>query len=140
MLRKANITKSCGISAYKVFQFLLLLAFQGKNLFRFLLLLSAKVTSASNALTGSEQVKVLTLYTRYNILEWIRRNENDQKTYSESFFIFCEDIQDMNLTDALQNLMALFVEHISTLSADITACVKSKMTEWTNSQAEFLTQ
>ena len=27
LMRKSNITKSCGISAYKVFQFLLLLAF-----------------------------------------------------------------------------------------------------------------
>ena len=36
LLRKSNITKSCGISAYEVFQFLLLLALQGKNLFRFL--------------------------------------------------------------------------------------------------------
>lgn len=32
----SNITKSCGISAYEVFQFLLLLVFQGRNLFRFL--------------------------------------------------------------------------------------------------------
>ena len=56
LLRKANITKNCGISAYEVFQFLLLLVFQGKNLFRFLnetsynrnrflLLLAAKVTA-----------------------------------------------------------------------------------------------
>ena len=36
LLRKSNITKSCGIPAYEVFQFLLLLVFQGKNLFRFL--------------------------------------------------------------------------------------------------------
>ena len=36
LLRKSNISKSCGISAYEVFQFLLLLVFQGKNLFRFL--------------------------------------------------------------------------------------------------------
>ena len=78
------------------------------------------------------------VFTRYTILEWIRRNENDQKTYGELFFMFCEDIQDMDLTDALQSLMALFVEHISTLSADITACVKSKVTEWMNSQAAFI--
>ena len=78
------------------------------------------------------------VFTRYTILEWIRRNENDQKTYGELFFMFCEDIQDMYLTDALQSLMALFVEHISTLSADITACVKSKVTEWMNSQAAFI--
>ena len=36
LLRKANITKNCGVPAYEVFQFLLLLVFQGKNLFRFL--------------------------------------------------------------------------------------------------------
>lgn len=36
LLQQSNITKSCGVSAYEVFQFLFLLAFQGKNLFRFL--------------------------------------------------------------------------------------------------------
>ena len=36
LLRNSNITKSCGISAYEVFQFLLLLVFQERNLFRFL--------------------------------------------------------------------------------------------------------
>ena len=36
LLRQSNITKSCGVPAFEVFQFLLLLVFQGKNLFRFL--------------------------------------------------------------------------------------------------------
>ena len=35
-------------------------------------------------------------------------------------------------------LMALFVEHISTLSADITTYIKSKVTEWMLSQASFI--
>ena len=90
LMRKSNITKSCGISAYEVFQFLLLLVFQGKNLFRFLnskhkdqavskntyyrflnetsynwskflLLLAVKVTTAFNSLTRPERVKVLIL-------------------------------------------------------------------------------
>ena len=78
------------------------------------------------------------VFTRYTILEWIRRRENDQKTYGELFFMFCEDIQDMDLTNALQSLMALFVEQFSALSADITACIKSKVTEWMNSQAAFI--
>ena len=78
------------------------------------------------------------VFIRYTILEWIRRNENDQKTYGELFFMFCEDIQDMGLETALQSLMALFVEHISTLSAGITACIKSKVTDWINSQALFI--
>ena len=90
LLRNANITKSCGVSAYEVFQFLLLLVFQGRNLFRFLnskhkdqavskntyyrflnetsynwsrilLLLAAKVTSLFDSLTRPERVKVLVL-------------------------------------------------------------------------------
>lgn len=58
--------------------------------------------------------------------------------YGESFFMFCEDIQDIDLTNALQSLMALFVEHLSTLSADITSLIKSKVTEWITSQALFI--
>ena len=90
LLRKSNISKSCGVSAYEIFQFLLLLVFQGKNLFRFLnskrkdqavskntyyrflnevsfnwkkfiLLLAAKVTTAFSSLTRPERVKVLIL-------------------------------------------------------------------------------
>jgi hypothetical protein len=90
LLRKSNVTKSCGISAFEVFQFLLLLVFQGKNLFRFLnskhkdqavskntyyrflnetsynwknflLLLAIKVTSAFDELTRPERIKVLVL-------------------------------------------------------------------------------
>jgi len=34
--------------------------------------------------------------------------------------------------------MALFVEHMSTLCADITSVLKSKVTEWIASQAAFI--
>lgn len=78
------------------------------------------------------------VFTRYIILEWICRNQNDQKTYGELFFMFCDDIQDMDLTSALQSLMALFVEHILTLSADITSIIKCKVSEWIASQAAFI--
>ena len=52
--------------------------------------------------------------------------------------MFCDDIQDMDLTSALQSLMALFVEQFSALATDITACIKSKVTEWMASQAAFI--
>lgn len=100
LLRKSNIKKFCGVSAFEVFQFLLLLVFQGKNLFRFL-----------NSKHKDQAVSKNTYYrflneTSYNwkrfLLEWIRRNQNDQKTYGELFFQLCEDIQDMDLTTALR--------------------------------------
>ena len=90
LLRQSNITKSCGVPAFEVFQFLLLLVFQGKNLFRFLnskhkdeavskntyyrflnetsynwkkflFLLALKVTSAFDHLTRPDRVRALVL-------------------------------------------------------------------------------
>jgi len=61
-----------------------------------------------------------------------------RKVMVNCFFMYCEDIQNMDLTNALQSLMALFVEHMSTLSADITSVLKSKVTEWIASQARFI--
>ena len=90
LLHKSNVRKSAGVPVTDVFQFLLLLVFQGKNLYRFLnskrkelavskntyyrflndcsfnwakflLLLAAKVTSAFSTLTRPERVKVLVL-------------------------------------------------------------------------------
>lgn len=78
------------------------------------------------------------VFTRYILLEWIRRNQNDQKTYGELFYMFCDDIQDMDLTNALTSLMALFVEHIISLPTEIANILKSKVDEWMSSQALFI--
>lgn len=78
------------------------------------------------------------VFTRYIILEWMRRNQNDQKTYGELFFMLCDDIPDIPLTDALQSLMALFVEQFDIIPADITNIIKSKLIEWIDSQAAFI--
>lgn len=78
------------------------------------------------------------VFTRYIMLEWIRRNQNDQKTYGELFFMLCEDIQDMDLTNALQSLMTLFVEQLCNIPTEITNIIKCKVTEWMKSQAMFI--
>lgn len=78
------------------------------------------------------------VFTRYILLEWIRRNQNDQKTYGELFFMFCDDIQDMNLTNALQGLMSLFTDIVSIVPVDITEILKSKVDDWMASQPLFI--
>ncbi len=78
------------------------------------------------------------VFTRYIILEWIRRNQNDKKTYGELFFMFCDDIQDMDLTNALQGLMSLFTDIVATVSADTTNMLKSKVNDWMESQPLFI--
>ena len=76
------------------------------------------------------------VFTRYILLEWIRRNQNDQKTYGELFFMFCEDIQDMDLTNALQMLSRLvdepdlceaLIDKESIVVPDIEECCKGKI-------------
>lgn len=69
------------------------------------------------------------VFTRYIVLEWIRRHENDVKTYGELFFTLCEDIQDMDLT---------LVEQVNSYAADITTIIKNKVSEWIDSQASFI--
>lgn len=112
LLRKSNITKNCGVSAYEIFQFLLLLVFQGKNLFRFLnskhkdqavskntyysflnetsfnwkkfmLLLAVKVTAAFDKLSRPERVNVLALDDSV-----IKRNRNKK---SECLYLLSTD-------------------------------------------------
>ena len=78
------------------------------------------------------------VFTRYMILEWIRRNENDSKTFGELYFNLCDDIQDMDFVQALQSLMALFVEQLNTFSADIATIIKSKLRDWMCSQVAFI--
>ena len=56
------------------------------------------------------------VFVRYILLEQIRRNQNDERSYGELFYMFCEDIQDMDLTNALQSLMTLFVNIAKTFS------------------------
>ena len=44
--------------------------------------------------------------------------------------MLCDDIQDMDLTNALQGLMSLFTDIASMVSADITEISKSKVNNW----------
>ena len=78
------------------------------------------------------------VYTRYIILGWIRRNRNAQKTYGELFYMFCEDIQDMDLVTALQRLMFLFKDIVAMVSVDITDLLKNKVSNWLMSHRHCL--
>lgn len=78
------------------------------------------------------------VFVRYILLEWIRRYENDERSYGEIFYMFCDDIQDMDLTNALQSLMTLFVNITQTFSSAITELIKNQVSNWMTSQASFI--
>jgi len=78
------------------------------------------------------------IFTRYILLEWIRRNENVPKTYGTLFFDMCEGIQDMELVDALRSLMKLFLEIANGFATENTETIKNKLKDWITSQFRFI--
>jgi hypothetical protein len=45
------------------------------------------------------------VFSRYLILEWERRNNNDDRTFGGMFYLFCDEVKNMDLKTALQQLM-----------------------------------
>ena len=70
------------------------------------------------------------VFARYTFLEWLRRQEITPKNYGGLFFALCEDVQDMELSDALRSLVSLFVETINGYGTEDTETIKSKETNW----------
>jgi hypothetical protein len=46
------------------------------------------------------------VFARYLILEWERRNNNDDRTFGGMFYLFCDEVKDIDLKTALRQLMA----------------------------------
>lgn len=78
------------------------------------------------------------VYCRYILLEWLKRDDNDMKTWGELFLMYCDDIQDMDLTTALESLMGLFVDPINTETSTTGTVIKSQLIQWIDSQAIFI--
>ena len=45
------------------------------------------------------------VFSRYLILEWERRNHHDDRTFGGIFYLFCDEVKDMDLITALRQLM-----------------------------------
>lgn len=78
------------------------------------------------------------VFTRFILLEWIRRKHNDDKTIAELFFVCCEDIQDMEYSTALRSLMSIFTTGIRNGSVIIDETVRMQLIEWFVSQPAFI--
>ena len=52
--------------------------------------------------------------------------------------MLCDDIQDMDITNALQSLMTLFVDIVKSFSVKITEMIKKQVNNWIASQATFI--
>ena len=78
------------------------------------------------------------VYTRYILLEWLRRKKNDDKTLCEIFYVCCDDIQDMELSTALKQLMTILVNGIKNRAITISKEIKRQLVDWFVSQPSFI--
>lgn len=78
------------------------------------------------------------VFTRFIILEWIRRKNNDWKTMGELFFVCCEDIRDIELTDALERLLTIFMDGLENGTVQIAESVRRELLDWYISQPVFI--
>lgn len=78
------------------------------------------------------------VFTRFIILEWLRRKQNDQKTVCELFFVCCDDIRDIELSDALERLLAIFVDGLVAGTVKIEESVRQELLDWYISQPVFI--
>ena len=78
------------------------------------------------------------VFTRFIILEWLRRKQNDQKTVCELFFVCCDDIRDMELSDALERLLAIFLDGMVAGTVKIEDPVRQELLDWYISQPVFI--
>ncbi|MFV0341463.1 MAG: hypothetical protein ACK5JH_01025 [Anaerocolumna sp.] len=78
------------------------------------------------------------VYTRYILLEWLRRKKNDDKTICELFYVCCDDIQDMELTTALKQLLNILTNGLQNCAITISKEVKSQLINWFVSQPLFI--
>lgn len=100
-----------------------------------LLKLGKEFQGVSYDLTVSSTALV---FTRFILLEWIRRKHNDEKTIAELFFVCCEDIQDMEYSTALHSLMSIFATGIRNGNITIDETVRMQLVEWFVSQPLFI--
>jgi hypothetical protein len=78
------------------------------------------------------------VFTRFIILEWIRRKNNDWKTMGELFFVCCEDVRDIELTDALERLLSIFMNGLENGAVQIVESVRRELIDWYVSQPVFI--
>lgn len=78
------------------------------------------------------------VFTRFILLEWLRRKNNDWKTMGELFFLCCEDIRDIELSEALERLLTIFMEGLQNGTVQIDETVRRDLLDWYVSQPMFI--
>ena len=78
------------------------------------------------------------VFTRYILLEWIRRQENDGRTLGELVYCVFDEVRDMELTDSLRMLFDILLTGIRQGTVRIDEAVRVQLLNWFCSQPHFI--
>lgn len=78
------------------------------------------------------------VFTRFIILEWMRRKENDVRTLGELFYISFDEVRDVELVDALSDLLSILEEGLNNGDITMGERTRKELLQWYVSQPAFI--
>ncbi|SEP02159.1 hypothetical protein SAMN04487895_11793 [Paenibacillus sophorae] len=73
------------------------------------------------------------VFSRYLALEYERRQSSDDRTLGGLFFLFADEVRDLDFQTALQQLMTLFLEMSQATTKKNKAAVFCQLQDWISS-------
>jgi hypothetical protein len=77
------------------------------------------------------------VFTRYLVLEWERRENVDERTLGGLFYLFADEVADIDLKTALKNLM-LFVLDLLTNKSGNKEALLCQLHNWINGLPSYI--
>jgi hypothetical protein len=78
------------------------------------------------------------VFSRYLLIEWERRHHQDDKTLGGLFFMFCDEVRDMDLKTALLQLMEFFVQLKNLIPNAKDKDLIKQVSLWMDSQPSYI--
>jgi hypothetical protein len=78
------------------------------------------------------------VFTRYLVMEWERRLENDVRSLGGLFFLFSDEVRDLDLKTALQHLVEFFLELAKARTKRDKSAVFCQLQLWISSLPSYI--
>ncbi len=78
------------------------------------------------------------VFTRYLLMEWGRREHQDQRSLGGLFFLFSDEVRDLDLKAAFQQIFAFFLELSQTKNKREESAISSQVQQWISSLPSYI--
>ncbi len=78
------------------------------------------------------------VFTRYILLEWERRNNQDLRSYGEIFYLLCDEVQDIDYQTAIRYLLLFIAELLKKIPQDLYAAILCQVRYWIAGQPAYI--